>query len=123
MSKNPETITVRNDSLVRLASRLGAFTCVLGGLLLALSTGASLFRWTFINSGPGDLLFGAYGMFAFIIPLYLFWAAWIILNPGYKPGRIFILSTIIVPFLTLALGFSLIRDFEIYRQKWVFFEL
>jgi S-DNA-T family DNA segregation ATPase FtsK/SpoIIIE len=101
----------------RLVSILGAFTCIIAGILLFLSIGASLFRWTFINPGPGNLLADAYGMFAFIIPLYLFWAAWILIDPAFRPGRIFLLSSTVIPFLTMALGFSCIRDFEIHRGE------
>ncbi|MDR2662517.1 MAG: DNA translocase FtsK [Treponema sp.] len=56
-------------------------------------------------------------MFAFIIPVHLFWAAWILIDPVFRPGRIFLLSSTIIPFLTLALGFSFIRDFEIRRRE------
>lgn len=117
MSTNPGSFLARSDFKERLASLLGAFTCGLMGILLGLSIGASLFRWNFINSGPGDLFTGAYGMFALIIPLYLFWAAWILCDASFKPGRIFLLSTVIIPFLTLALGFSFIRDFETRRAE------
>ncbi|MDR2073304.1 MAG: DNA translocase FtsK [Spirochaetaceae bacterium] len=117
-----ESFMNRPDFKLRLASILGAFTCILAGILLGLSIGASLFRWTFINTGPGKLLTGAYGTFAFMIPAYLFWAAWILINPVFKPGRIFVLSATIIPFLTLALGFSFVRDFETRRQELAFIE-
>jgi S-DNA-T family DNA segregation ATPase FtsK/SpoIIIE len=117
-----ESFLNRPDFKLRLASILSAGTFILGGILLALSIGAALFQWTFINTGPGRLLTGAYGTFAFIIPVYLFWAAWILITPVFKPGRIFVLSATVIPFLTLALGFSLIRDFEIRRQELVFLD-
>ncbi|MDR2471591.1 MAG: DNA translocase FtsK, partial [Treponema sp.] len=117
MSTNPEPLLARNDFKPRLAALLGAGTCVFAGILLLLSIGASLFRWTFINHGPGDLFTGAYGMFALTVPLYLFWAAWILCDRAFKPGRIFLLSTVIIPFLTLAVGFSFVRDFEIRRGE------
>ncbi|MDR1144203.1 MAG: DNA translocase FtsK [Spirochaetaceae bacterium] len=122
MSSNPEFL-YKPDFKIRVVSILGAFTCILGGILLFLSTGASLFLWTFINTGPGSLLAGAYGMFAFIIPVYLFWAAWILIDPVFRPGRIFLLSSTIIPFLTLALGFSFIRDFETLRREFDFLGL
>ncbi|MDR2313419.1 MAG: DNA translocase FtsK [Spirochaetaceae bacterium] len=117
-----ESFINRSDFKLRLASVLGAVTFILAGILLGLSIGAALFRWTFINAGPGKLLTAAYGTFAFMIPAYLFWAAWILLNPVFKPGRIFVLSATIIPFLTLALGFSLVRDFETRRQELIFLE-
>ena len=123
MSKDSAAFYARDDFTVRLMSFLGAFTCILAGVLLALSIGASFFRWTFINQGPGALLSGAYGMFAFIIPLYLFWAAWLLLDPVFRPGGIFLFSVALVPFLTLALGSSLIRDFEERRREIAFLDL
>ncbi|MDR1306686.1 MAG: DNA translocase FtsK [Treponema sp.] len=62
-------------------------------------------------------------MFAFIIPVYLFWAAWILIDPVFRPGRIFLLSSTIIPFLTLALGFSFIRDFETLRGEFELLDL
>jgi S-DNA-T family DNA segregation ATPase FtsK/SpoIIIE len=122
VSSNPEFLC-KPDFKIRVISFLGAFTCILGGILLFLSIGASLFLWTFINTGPGNLLAGAYGMFAFIIPVYLFWAAWILIDPVFRPGRIFLLSSTVIPFLTLALGFSFIRDFEIRRREFELLDL
>ena len=121
MSEKPVSNHEKNDytelniSPARLVSILAAITCILAGILLALSIGASLFNWTFINSGPGGLFAGAYGMFALFIPLYLFCAAALLVDPVFKPGRIFLLSSAIFPFLTLALGFYLIRNFETNR--------
>jgi S-DNA-T family DNA segregation ATPase FtsK/SpoIIIE len=110
-SANPQP-----DFLFRLIALLGAFTLGLAGLLLILSISASLFSWTFINPGPGTFFTRAYGILAFMVPVYFFWAAWILARRTFKPGRIFILSAALFPFLTLAAGFSLIRDFE-YRQS------
>ncbi|MDR2552095.1 MAG: DNA translocase FtsK [Treponema sp.] len=61
-------------------------------------------------------------MFGFTIPLYLFCAAWLLADPAFRPGRIFILAAAIIPFITLALGFSLIRDFETRRESWLFID-
>ncbi|MCL1928485.1 MAG: DNA translocase FtsK [Treponema sp.] len=117
MSDKSVSIQENNKLMVHLASILGAITCILAGILLALSIGASLFGWTFINSGPGNLLTGAYGLLAFIIPLYLFCAAALLFDPVWRPGGIFLFSATIVPFLTLALGFFLIRNFETNRLE------
>ncbi|MDR0600140.1 MAG: hypothetical protein LBG84_08710, partial [Treponema sp.] len=122
MPVNAKSFFSRPDFQIRLASLLGALTLVLVGILLTLSIGASLFRWAFVNSRAGDLLSGAYGMFAFMIPLYLFWAAWLLANPAFKPGSIFLLSSTIIPFLTLAAGFSFIKDFETRRNAWNFLD-
>ncbi|MDR1389953.1 MAG: DNA translocase FtsK [Treponema sp.] len=111
----------RSDFKIRLAALMAAFALALAGFLLGLSIAASLFRWTFINAAPGRFLFQAYGMLAFLVPLWLFWAAWILGSPRFRPGRIFALAMSIVPFMTLAVGFSFIRDFAIRETElaWV----
>jgi S-DNA-T family DNA segregation ATPase FtsK/SpoIIIE len=120
--KNWNSFTSRDDFKPRLAALLGVFTCVTVGILLFLSIGASFFRWNFINDRPGNLFTGAYGLFAFFIPLYLFWAAWILADPAFMSGRIFLLSSAIIPFLTLALGFSFIRDFDLRSKNFALLE-
>ncbi|MDR2181129.1 MAG: cell division protein FtsK [Treponema sp.] len=107
----------RPDFRIRLASLMGSFALALAGFLLGLSIAASMFRWTFINAAPGGLLSRAYGTLAFLIPLWLFWAAWILASPRFRPGRIFALAASLVPFMTAALGFSFIRDFALRQEE------
>ncbi|MDR2766732.1 MAG: DUF2627 family protein, partial [Treponema sp.] len=106
----------RPDFKIRLASLMGSFVLALAGFLLGLSIAASIFRWTFINAAPGGLLSRAYGTLAFLIPLWLFWAAWVLASSSFRPGRIFALAASLIPFMTAALGFSFIRDFA-FRQE------
>jgi S-DNA-T family DNA segregation ATPase FtsK/SpoIIIE len=96
--------------IIRLTSLFAAFMLALAGLLAAFFITASLFNMGFLNPDPGEFLVGAYGILAFMVPVYLFWAAWILADPAFKPGRIFVLSASLIPFFTLAAGFFLIRD-------------
>ncbi|MCL2412467.1 MAG: FtsK/SpoIIIE domain-containing protein, partial [Treponema sp.] len=76
----------------------------------------SLFGALFgIGSTPGafGLFFArAFGILALLIPAYFAYAAFILADPKWRPDRIFILCFLVLPFLTLAIGFSLISDFE-----------
>ncbi|MDR1929261.1 MAG: hypothetical protein LBQ44_01405, partial [Treponema sp.] len=102
--------------IFRLISLLGALTLALTGVLLTLSIGASLFDWDFISRGPGNFFSRSYGFLSYMVPAYLFWAAWILASRVFKPGRIFTLSAVLFPFLTLAAGFTLVRDFEFLQR-------
>ena len=98
---------------VSLAAFLGLF-----GILLGLSIVFALF-------GLGDFL-GALGMFfarsfgilSLLIPVYLSYAAFILIDTRWRPERIFLLSACIFPFLTLAIGYAFTRDFEIRSAQY-----
>ncbi|MDR1507317.1 MAG: DNA translocase FtsK [Treponema sp.] len=107
----------RPDFRVRLLSLMAAFTLAFAALLMTLSTVAYLLNLKFINTSPGEFFVSAYGILALMIPAYLFWAAWILGDKAFKPGRIFVLSAVLVPFLTIASGFSLVRDFGQRREQ------
>ncbi|MDR2942424.1 MAG: DNA translocase FtsK [Treponema sp.] len=57
----------------------------------------------------------SFGVLSLFIPVYLGYAAFTLADPQWRPDRIFVLSAGIFPFLTLAIGFAFIRDFE-YRS-------
>jgi S-DNA-T family DNA segregation ATPase FtsK/SpoIIIE len=80
-------------------------------LLLGFSIAGSLFAIPGIYTPPGDFFTDSYGILAFIIPLYLLWAAVLLAEKGYHPEQIFILSASLFPFMTLAIGFAFIRDY------------
>jgi S-DNA-T family DNA segregation ATPase FtsK/SpoIIIE len=92
-------------------------TAVLG-ILLGLSVAHGLFRFTFFLDQPGALFVAAYGALAFVIPAYFLIAALILLDPQYRPDRIFSLSCTIFPFLTLAFGSYVYRNFDHFGALW-----
>ncbi|MDR1106118.1 MAG: hypothetical protein LBL44_07155, partial [Treponema sp.] len=95
----------------RVGAAVSAAVLALGGLFLALSLVGSLLSLPFA-SVPGDFFAASYGLLAFIIPAYLLYAAFILADPAWRPDRIFVLSALLFPFLTLAGGIAVIRDFE-----------
>jgi S-DNA-T family DNA segregation ATPase FtsK/SpoIIIE len=85
--------------------------------LLALGLGFSIIVSLFASSVSfplGNFFVRSYGILALIIPLFLLYAAFILADPQWRPDRIFILSAALFPFMTLAAGFTLVRDFEIH---------
>ena len=85
------------------------------GVLLGFSLFSALFRIGIFPEVPGRLFTRSFGILSILIPAYLGYAAFILADPKWRPDRIFILSAVIVPFLTLAVGFAFVRDFE-YRS-------
>ncbi|MDR2964670.1 MAG: DNA translocase FtsK [Treponema sp.] len=65
------------------------------------------------GSGLGIFFVRSFGVFSLLIPIHLGYAAFILLDPRWRPDRIFILSMCIFPFLTLVVGFSFVRDYDI----------
>jgi S-DNA-T family DNA segregation ATPase FtsK/SpoIIIE len=112
MKSSPNQQAGKLRSGARSAALIGTAVLIFAGVLLALIIGASLSERSFIAAGAGDFLVRSYGLLAFAIPLYLFLAALILADPVYRPERIFILSSAVFPFLTLALGFAFVRDFD-----------
>ncbi|MDR3145711.1 MAG: hypothetical protein LBU21_05490, partial [Treponema sp.] len=99
-------------SKYRVISLLATALLCLAALLLGLSVAGSFFDIPQLISLPGDFFVRSYGALAFLIPLYFIGAAYILADPVYRPNRIFMLSASVVPFITLAAGFALIRDFD-----------
>ena len=91
-------------------------------LLLGLSLVNALFGLQVFPAWPGNLFAGSYGILAFFIPVYLGYAAFILADPRWRPDRIFVLSAGIFPFLTLAVGFTFIRDFEVRAGQFAFLD-
>lgn len=86
---------------------LGFISTILGVSITGALFGAEGFLF-----GIGTFLVNAYGMLSFAIPAYIFFAAFILAEPVYRPQHIFILNASLVPFLTLAIGFVFTRDFD-----------
>jgi len=74
---------------------------------------SALFGTGFFPVIPGTFFVRSFGILSLLIPAYFAYAAFILADPRWKPDRIFFLNSMIVPFLTLAIGFTFIRDFEI----------
>ncbi|MDR1212231.1 MAG: DNA translocase FtsK [Spirochaetaceae bacterium] len=87
---------------------------------MGLSIAASLFSLPFFPSLPGNFFAAAYGILAFFIPGILFWAAILLADPRYRPDKIFLLGFAVLPFMTLALGFVLLKDFSFYVERYPF---
>ncbi|MDR1588308.1 MAG: DNA translocase FtsK [Treponema sp.] len=92
-------------------------------LLFGFSVAESLFGFGIFPRAPGDFFVRSYGILAFLIPVFLGYAAFILADPKWRPDRIFILSAGIFPFLTLAVGIAFIRDFEIRSRQFAFLDL
>jgi S-DNA-T family DNA segregation ATPase FtsK/SpoIIIE len=99
----------------------GAAVLGLFSIIMAVSIGGALFRGSEIFFGLGNFFVDALGILAFGIPAYLLCAALLLASPNYRPDRIFILSCSLVPFVTLAVGFVFIRDFEYWSQQFDLF--
>ncbi|QQO11328.1 DNA translocase FtsK [Breznakiella homolactica] len=100
------------DSRFRKAALISAAALGVLSIALGVSIAAALFDLPVFFSGPGGFFVDSYGILAFAVPAYLFCAALILADPRYRPDRIFVLSATVLPFLTLALGFAFLRDFE-----------
>jgi S-DNA-T family DNA segregation ATPase FtsK/SpoIIIE len=110
----------RPDLQYRLASLLAALALVIVGALLCVSLAGAILNMPELARGPGDFLARSYGVLAFMVPLYLFIAAAILGSPRFRPDRIFILTGTTFPFLTLAIGFAFLRDFNVRSQEFAF---
>jgi S-DNA-T family DNA segregation ATPase FtsK/SpoIIIE len=110
----------RPDLNYRLASLFAALSLLIAGALLGVSIAAAILNMPELARGPGDFLARAYGVLAFMVPLYLFAAAAILASPQFRPDRIFILTGATFPFLTLAIGFAFLRDFNTRSQEFEF---
>lgn len=109
-------------SKFRIAALAGAV--VLGfsalGLEIAIIGALGMASGSFFDLGI--FFVDAYGILALVIPLYLFYAALLLADPVYRPERIFVLTCTVVPFVTLAIGFVFIRDFDFWKEQYRFLE-
>ena len=83
------------------------------GVFLGFSLFSALFGVGFFPPVPGRFFARSFGILSVFIPVHLAYAAFILADPRWRPDRIFVLSACVFPFLTLAVGFAFIRDFEI----------
>jgi S-DNA-T family DNA segregation ATPase FtsK/SpoIIIE len=106
----------------RMAALATAVFLGLLSLTLCLSLLKAVFGLNVFSAIPGIFFARSYGILAFIIPFVLSYAAFILIDPRWRPGRIFTLSAAIFPFLTLAIGFSFIRDFDERSAQFAFLD-
>jgi len=90
------------------------------GLWLGFSIVSALFGLHFFPVVPGRFFARSFGILSMLIPLYFFYAAFILADQKWRPDRVFILSGAIVPFLTLSIGYVFIRDYDIHSTQSAF---
>ena len=115
---------IQNDEQYRFRAAALVTAVFLGllSLILCLSLFKAVFGLNVFPAAIGNFFARAYGILAFIIPFLLGYAAFILIDPRWRPDRIFLLSAAIFPFLTLAVGFSFIRDFEVRAVEFAFLD-
>jgi S-DNA-T family DNA segregation ATPase FtsK/SpoIIIE len=90
------------------------------GFLMCFSMFSVLFGMGIFPGIVGRFFARSFGILSLLIPVYLGYAAFILADPQWRPDRIFVLSAGIFPFLTLAIGFAFIRDFEFRSAQFTF---
>ncbi|MHB9293183.1 putative DNA segregation ATPase FtsK/SpoIIIE, S-DNA-T family [Hollandina sp. SP2] len=109
-------------SKFRIAAIVGAVALGFSAVGLEIAIIGALFTASGSFFAPGSFFVDAYGILAVVIPLYLFYAALLLADPVYRPERIFVLTCTVVPFVTLAIGFVFIRDFDFWKEQYRFLE-
>jgi len=107
----------RPESKYRHYSVLSALALGVFGVFLCFSIIAAFFEFGGALSLPGSFFIRSYGFLAFLIPVWLFFAAYLLADPFYRPEQIFLLCSLALPFFTLSLGILWIREFEALKEK------
>jgi S-DNA-T family DNA segregation ATPase FtsK/SpoIIIE len=102
---------------IRLVTIIASGVLGLVSIMLSFSITGALFAMPGSAFHIGHFFVDSYGALSFSIPAYLFFAAFLLADPIYRPGRIFILNALLFPFLTLAIGFVFIRDFNLWSER------
>ena len=121
MNKNRKPSAIINNPKLLLYACVGVL--LLLAVVLSLSIAGSLFGPPHKDSVIGDFFVDSYGILSFIIPVYLLYAAFILIDKTYRPSYIFILYCAIFPFMTLAIGFSFLRDYNYFAGTMRFFSV
>jgi DNA segregation ATPase FtsK/SpoIIIE, S-DNA-T family len=90
------------------------------GIWLGFSLVSALFGLHFFPVVPGRFFARSFGILSMLIPLYFFYAAFILADHKWRPDRVFLLSGAIIPFFTLSIGYVFIRDFDIRSAQSTF---
>ena len=106
----------------RLAALAAAAVLAVVALVLALSLLGAVFGLKAFNPFFGSFFSHSYGILAFFIPFFLCYAAFILADPRWRPDRIYVLVVSFFPFLSLAVGFIVIRDFDSLSTEYAFLD-
>ena len=90
------------------------------GLWLGFSLVSALFGLHLFPVVPGRFFARSFGILSMLIPMYFFYAAFILADRKWRPDRVFILSGAIIPFLTLSIGYVFIRDYDLRSTQSAF---
>jgi len=106
---------LNNDQYFRFRTIVIFIAVFMGicSIFLFIALFSALFGLKLLPFPAGSLFVRSFGILSLIIPLYMGYAVFILIDPKWRPDRIFFLGFGIFPFLTLVLGFSFIRDFEV----------
>jgi S-DNA-T family DNA segregation ATPase FtsK/SpoIIIE len=114
VQRNPQKKVLKKHGI---SGRFIAPFMLAAAVLIASSISGTLFGFPGSGNFLGELLADSYGAIAFVIPAYLIFAAYILFDKTFRPGRIFVLNCIIFPFITLSIGFSYLRDFDFFSAQ------
>ncbi|MDR2921878.1 MAG: DNA translocase FtsK, partial [Treponema sp.] len=116
-------IDIRDDNYkYRLVTLAAAVLLAAFALFLGLSLLGAVFGIKAFNPSLGLFFSHSYGILAFFVPYYLGYAASVLADPRWRPDRIFFLCAAPFPFLTLGVGYILIRDFDALSQEYAFMD-
>jgi S-DNA-T family DNA segregation ATPase FtsK/SpoIIIE len=92
------------------------------GILLVFSLFSVLFGIGPFAGYVGRFFARSFGILSLFIPAYFTYAAIILADPRWRPDRIFLLSASIFPFLTIGIGYTLIREFDVRALQFAFLD-
>ncbi|MHC6202944.1 DNA translocase FtsK [Breznakiellaceae bacterium SP9] len=101
-----------DEPIYRIATLGGGGLLIVFALLLFISMLGSFANPNLGFARLGVFFTNSYGAVALLIPAFLAFAAVILASKKYRPDYIFIFCASLLPFLTLAYGYALIRDFD-----------
>jgi len=100
------------ESKYRIWAIIFSLAFGISAVFLGFSITAAYFNLGGPVSAPGSFFIRAYGFLAYIVPAYLLYGSLLLADPIYRPGRIFVLCGLILPFLTISIGAYWIREYE-----------
>jgi S-DNA-T family DNA segregation ATPase FtsK/SpoIIIE len=107
----------------RIGSLAGAGALFIFALYTGFAIADGLFDIPNVAAPLGAFFANAYGILAFAIPVYCLWGAILLIDPVYKPARIFTLGASLAPFVTLAIGYNYFHLFDELAESSDFLQL